>query len=378
MEPMLSSSGWLAGAQPRFMALLPPVPTIRFRSEPRFPTNESLAEFGHHIVAGLHDYSDTEEDRDLYTAFTTEPLARFNQHAINRAIQDLAKESALELARSLVPRLKARFEDRNSTAKPDESRRNAPIENSSLAEQHRKNSPVEPAKIGNSVENFSPLERAGVGKTGVLREGLAEKTCTNTSSDDLLSDDLLVKDIPNHDEEKERTVAAEFNIDSVLAKKVSQLALHDFIILAGKTLHLCNVNLIYNDFCYENPMLNLTDDCNSVEWGADRISATKEAVQGIFRIATRVNPQKGVNLHFFDDAGLTRTSQIRSDAEIKEVVSRVGSTKGQPVPCPLHEKILRPLAETIEKGELQHPTIVAIITSGGVSLLFDSDIIVED
>lgn len=109
------------------------------------------------------------------------------------------------------------------------------------------------------------------------------------------------------------------------------------------------------------------DDCNSVEWGPDRVSATKEAVQGIFRIATIVNPQRGVDLHFFDDVGLIRTSHIGSHAEIEEIVSRVGFTKGKPVPCPLHEKILRPLAETIDKGELYNPTIVAIITSGGVS-----------
>ncbi|MCJ1470603.1 hypothetical protein MMC07_009249, partial [Pseudocyphellaria aurata] len=329
MEPMLGSKGWLAETQPRFMALLPPPPTIRFRSEPRFPTNKSLAEFGHHIVAGLHDYSDTEEDRDIYTAFSTEPLARFNQHAINRAIQDLAKESALELAKSLVPRLKARFEDRNSTATPDESSRRAAFENSV---------PVKPVETGNPVENHSPPERTEVDESGVLRERLADTTSTNTSSDDLLSDDLLVKDAPDHTEENERNVAAEFDINSVLAKKASQLALHDFIILA--------------------------DDCNSVEWGIDQTLATKEAIQGIFRIANIANPQRGVNLQFFNDAGLTGTSHIGSAAEIKDAISRVGSTKGQQVPCPLHEKVLQPLTETIEKGELQHPTIVAIITSG--------------
>lgn len=104
-----------------------------------------------------------------------------------------------------------------------------------------------------------------------------------------------------------------------------------------------------------------------MEWRPDRVSATKEAVHGIFRIATIVNPSRGVDLHFFDDVGLIRTSHIESHAEIKDIVSRVGFTKGEPVPCPLHEKILRPLAETIDKGELQNPTIVAIITSGGVS-----------
>lgn len=110
-----------------------------------------------------------------------------------------------------------------------------------------------------------------------------------------------------------------------------------------------------------------------MEWGTHRILATKEAIYGIFRIATSANPQRGVNLHFFDDAGLTGTSHIKSDAEIKNIVSRVGLTKGEPVPCPLHEKILRPLAEVIDKGELKSPTIVAIITSGGVGRIRNLD-----
>lgn len=235
MEPMLASGGWLAGAQPRFMALLPPVPTIRFRSEPRFPTNESLAEFGHHIVAGLHDYSDTEQDGDLSSAFATEPLARFNQHAINRAIQDLAKESALELARSLVPRLKARFENRISTAKPDECSQKATLENSNPEEQLEKNDRAKQSESDNPAEKRDrniAVEKTGIESSAARHD---EKTSSTPSSDDFLSDDLLVKDVPNLPEEKEKEIAAEFRIDSVLAKRVSQLALHDFIILAGKS-----------------------------------------------------------------------------------------------------------------------------------------------
>lgn len=257
MEPMLGSSGWLAGAQPRFMALLPPAPAIRFRSEPRFPTNESLAEFGHHIITGLHDYSDTDEDKDLSTAFTTEPLARFNQHAINRAIQDLAKESALELARSLVPRLKARFEERIPNAKPDESSRKATIEKSVPAEQLRNNDPVkqpgndqlgnvQPGKDqpgnDNPVEKFdrnSPEEKARFETSAVRHDISADTTSSITSSDYFLSDDLLVKDVPDQAGDIKTEVAAEFQIDSVLAKRVAQLALHDFIVLAGKRLRLC-------------------------------------------------------------------------------------------------------------------------------------------
>lgn len=219
------------------MELLPPAPTIRFRSEPRFPTNQSLAEFGHHIIAGLHDYSDTEEDRDLSTAFTTEPLARFNQHAINRAIQDLAKESARELARSLVPRLKARFEDRISTTKPDEISRKVTNANLTPTEQLRNIDPVKQSESDSSAERrdwSSPVEKTRVENSAVRRDELIEKASSHSSSDYFLSDDLLVKDVPDQAEEKEREIAAEFQVDSVLAKRISQLALHDFIILAGK------------------------------------------------------------------------------------------------------------------------------------------------
>ena len=130
--------------------------------------------------------------------------------------------------------------------------------------------------------------------------------------------------------------------------------------------------MIFGNFICPKPALKCLDDCKSVEWSAKRISATKEVVQGIFRIATIVNHQRRVDLHFFDDSRLSGTSDIGSDADIKDIVSRVGSTKGEAVPCPLHEKVLRPLAETIDKGELQNPTIVAIITGGGVSRLCKS------
>ena len=236
MEPVIASGGWLVGAEPQFVALLPPGPTIRFRSEPRFPTNESLAEFGHHIVAGLHDYSDTEEDRDLSTAFATEPLARFNQHAINRAIQDLAKESALELARSLVPRLKARFQDRIPTAKPDDNSRKATLENCSPEEQPRDNEPAKESENENPVQKGDGSNQAEKVVVHHSADEPVEQTSSITSSDYFLSDDLLVKDNPDQALQKEREFVAEFQIDVVLAKRVSQLALHDFIILAGKTL----------------------------------------------------------------------------------------------------------------------------------------------
>lgn len=221
MEPLLSTSGWLPGSKPQFIALLPPVPTIRFRSEPRFPTNESLAEFGHYIVTSLHDYSDTAEEKDLSTAFTTEPLAHFNQHAINRAIQDLARESAVELARSLVPRLKAKFEDRIVTSNPEQIHKTVKVE-SSFVEKIEKSPGVENAEAENHAESRD--------KTDILAA-----TLPDFQPDDPSRKAKQAKQAKT----VESQVVSEFQVDSMLARKLSLLASHDIIVLAGKELRLC-------------------------------------------------------------------------------------------------------------------------------------------
>lgn len=221
MESLLSPSGWLPGSKPRFIALLPPVPTIRFRSEPRFPTNDSLAEFGHHIVTSLHDYSDTVEEKDLSAAFTTEPLALFNQHAINRAIQDLARESAVELARSLVPRLKAKFEDRVVTANPERFGTNVTLENSGATQRHVNDTTAEHSE----AKDHASRDKANQETGGAAAAALPELR---------RSDDPGFKGLAEQAKPLESQANSEFQVDSML----SQLALHDIIVLAGKGLRL--------------------------------------------------------------------------------------------------------------------------------------------
>ena len=209
MEPLLSTSGWLPGSKPHFIALLPPVPTIRFRSEPRFPTNDSLAEFGHHIITSLHDYSDTAEEKDLSTAFTTEPLALFNQHAINRAIQDLARESAIELARSLVPRLKAKFEDRVVATNREQISTNVTSQISGSAEKHEKDKTVEYSEVKDNAASHSKVnQETGSDTAAASPETFAEQA-----------------------KPLESQAFSEFQVDSMLVHKLSQL---DIIVLAGK------------------------------------------------------------------------------------------------------------------------------------------------
>ena len=113
--------------------------------------------------------------------------------------------------------------------------------------------------------------------------------------------------------------------------------------------------------------LRCTDDCNSAEWSTDRVLATHKTIQEIFRIATSKNPQRGVELHFFNDPDSSGTVYFGSESELKDILESVGSRQGGVVGCPLQEKILKPLEEGIDKGSLRNPTVVVIITGGGVS-----------
>lgn len=113
--------------------------------------------------------------------------------------------------------------------------------------------------------------------------------------------------------------------------------------------------------------LRCTDNCDPVEWSTDRVLATQEAIRGIFKIASIKNPQIEIELHFSDDPESTSTNCFESENKVDGILERVGLINGGAVPSPLQEKILKPLAERIDKGGLQNPTVVVMITGGGVS-----------
>lgn len=110
-------NAWPTGPKPGFLELLSPPSIARVPFQPRLtPSDDSLSEFGQHLLAGLHDPKARSEIKDLHTALATE-LSQLNQYAINLAIQDLARESAQELAQSLVARLRAKVGDQVQTKK---------------------------------------------------------------------------------------------------------------------------------------------------------------------------------------------------------------------------------------------------------------------
>lgn len=110
-------NAWPTGPKPGFLELLSPPSSARVPFQPRLtPSDDSLSAFSQHLLAGLHDTQAKSEINDLHRALASE-LSELNQYAINLAIQDLARESAQELSRSLVARLRAKVGDQVQTQK---------------------------------------------------------------------------------------------------------------------------------------------------------------------------------------------------------------------------------------------------------------------
>lgn len=110
-------NAWPTGLKPGFLELLSPPSSSRVPFLPRLtPSDDSLSKFSQHLLAGLHDPKARSETKDLHAALASE-LSELNHYAINLAIQDLARESAQELSRNLVTRLRAKVGDQVQTKK---------------------------------------------------------------------------------------------------------------------------------------------------------------------------------------------------------------------------------------------------------------------
>lgn len=224
-------NAWPTGPKPGFLELLSPPSSSRVPFQPRLtPSDDSLSEFGQHLLAGLHHPEAKSEIKDLHTALATE-LSQLNQYAINLAIQDLARESAQELARSLVARLRAKVGDQVQTKK-------------AVASDQTKKSDFTTVGTPNEDPRVEKLNRddssahAAI-SSGTVSEGV-KKDAPNSHTGQLPNlvppGGLRTTEVTEKTIQPEAEAFSRPSINPAVEDGVSRLPSYDFIIFAGKPL----------------------------------------------------------------------------------------------------------------------------------------------
>lgn len=237
-------NAWPTGPKPGFLELLSPPSSARVPFHPRLtPSDDSLSEFSQHLLAGLHHPEAKSEIKDLHTALASE-LSELNHYAINLAIQDLARESAQELSRSLVARLRAKVGDQVQTKK------------AVVSEQTKK---FVATTVGTT--NQDPLTERPNGDNISARANITSGTIPDAVEKDALSSQTsqLPKLVPpgglRTPEAVEKTTqhedVASFTplVNPTVEDGVSRLPSYEFIILAGKPFPALNSLKLYNSTC---------------------------------------------------------------------------------------------------------------------------------
>lgn len=220
---------WQTGPKPGFLELLSPPSSARVPFHPRLtPSDDSLSEFSQHLLAGLHDPQAKSEIKDLHTALASE-LSELNHYAINLAIQDLARESAQELSRSLVARLRAKVGDQVQTKKAVFSEQTKKFVASTVGTTNQASLTERP-----NGENIST--RAGI-TSGTAPEGV-EKDARNSQTSQLPKlvppGGLRIPEAVEKTTQREDVASFTPLVNPKVEDAVSRLPSYEFIIFAGK------------------------------------------------------------------------------------------------------------------------------------------------
>ena len=332
--------------------ILPLAVTVRIDPQPSSIVH--LNEFGIQILAGL---SDGRDENNISSVYAAQSLAGFKRDEISNAIKDLAIESASELAANLLPRVESKLQ---VTPEPTE-----PVSAAAKAEEAAKDVAKVLDSSSQPTEAAEQQVRDYLG--GFIDKNLGKFYGGNTSK---------VEELATQAVSKAKDVAAEFQIPTNSALRVAELALYNFIILCGEyhlSLFLYRINheqRLLADFpADDSGSMNANDAHLSGSNSAlNRIPAMKDAVLRFFNIATAVNPEQGIHLRFFDSPQISQTDgdKLTSEAIVTQTLDQCCFDTGWGVPQPLQQKILLPLLEKAKKDELTAPTVVIIITDGGV------------
>lgn len=229
-------NAWPTGPKPGFLELLSPPSSARVPFQPRLtPSDDSLSAFGQHLLAGLHDTQAKSEIKDLHRALASE-LSELNHYAINLAIQDLARESAQELSRSLVARLRAKVGDQVQIQKSVVSEQTKKFAASTVGTTSQDSLTERP-----NGENINA--RAGV-TSGAAPEGVEKETSQLPK--------LVPPGGPRAPEAFEKTIQHEdvasptTLVNPIVEDGVSQLPSYEFIIFAGKPFPCSPFMKLYN------------------------------------------------------------------------------------------------------------------------------------
>lgn len=221
-------NAWQTGPKPGFLELLSPPSSARVPFQPRLtPSDDSLSEFGQHLLAGLHDPKARSEIKDLHTALATE-LSQLNQYAINLAIQDLARESAQELARSLVARLRAKVGDQVETKKNNQMKK---IDFSTASTP---NQDLLTAKLNGENASAHAAISSGTVPEGVKLD--APNSQTGQLPNLVPPGGLRTTKASGKTVQPENEASPKSSVNPTLEDGVSQFPSYEFIIFAGKLL----------------------------------------------------------------------------------------------------------------------------------------------
>lgn len=222
-------NAWPTGPKPGFLELLSPPSSARVPFLPRLtPSDDSLSEFGQHLLAGLHDPKARSEIKDLHTALANE-LSELNHYAINLAIQDLARESAQEISRSLVARLRAKVGDQVQTKKSVVSEQTKKFVASTVGTTNQ--DPPTEWLNGDNTSAHAPTT------TGTIPEGV-KKDAPNSQTSQLPKlvppGGLRIPDAIEKSTQHEDAVSFTSSVIPTVEDGVSRLPSYEFIIFAGK------------------------------------------------------------------------------------------------------------------------------------------------
>lgn len=222
-------NAWPTGPKPGFLELLSPPSSARVPFHPRLtPSDDSLSEFGQHLLAGLHDPQAKSEIKDLHTALAAE-LSELNHYAINLAIQDLARESAQELSRNLVARLRAKVGDQVQTKKAVVSEQTKKSVASTVGTANQ--DPLTERPNGDNIST-----RAGI-TSGTAPEGV-KKDARNSQTSQLPKlvppGGLRTPEAVEKTTQREDVASFTPLVNPTVEDGVSRLPSYEFIIFAGK------------------------------------------------------------------------------------------------------------------------------------------------
>ncbi|KAL4912893.1 hypothetical protein BDW62DRAFT_206041 [Aspergillus aurantiobrunneus] len=107
------------------------------------------------------------------------------------------------------------------------------------------------------------------------------------------------------------------------------------------------------------------DDSKSMR-NDSRIPTLKATVRGLFSAARLLNADAKFSVIPFADKA--EWENVRTEGELEEIISQMKFHTSARVAEPLAKRVLQPIAAKVSDGESLHPTVVVVVTDGGIGV----------